>query len=87
MYNGHKDWAHWNVSLWIMNTESFYRMAAYFRRDNDTLDQAVDMMHAYLLRQGFKHTPDGAHYTLENLRATLTEISPEDCVHYMTNGA
>ena len=26
-YNGHKNWNHWNVSLWINNDEGLYRMA------------------------------------------------------------
>lgn len=29
-YNGHKNWNHWNVSLWINNDESIYRMARNF---------------------------------------------------------
>jgi hypothetical protein len=26
-YNGHKNWNHWNVSLWVNNDEGLYRMA------------------------------------------------------------
>lgn len=26
-YNGHKNWAYWNVALWIANDEGLYRFA------------------------------------------------------------
>ena len=32
-YQGHKNWNHWNVSLWINNDEALYNMAVEFMRD------------------------------------------------------
>jgi hypothetical protein len=31
-YNGHKNWNHWNVSLWINNDEGLYNMARQYAR-------------------------------------------------------
>ena len=29
-YNGHKNWNHWNVSLWLYNDEAMYREMVHF---------------------------------------------------------
>ena len=33
-YNGHKNWNHWNVSLWINNDEGLYNFARSCKRDS-----------------------------------------------------
>ena len=66
-YNGHKNWNHWNVSLWLFNDETTYRLMRFCVRHNHTLDDAA---HA-LLRHLVAHTPDGAPYTFTSIRAAL----------------
>tara|TARA_R110000751_G_scaffold212135_1_gene315564 strand:+ start:637 stop:933 length:297 start_codon:yes stop_codon:yes gene_type:complete len=40
--NGHKNWNHWNVSLWIWNTEALAKRAqSYIWSPQYTLDEAA----------------------------------------------
>jgi len=69
-YNGHKNWAHWNVALWLANDEPLYRMARGFLASAINRDLAV---------QGLLHclpekTPDGARYNKTNVRAALRDL-------------
>ena len=54
-YNGWKNWATWNVALWLGNDESLYKMARRFVNYKD-LAQA-------LVNCDTLATPDGASYT------------------------
>lgn len=72
-YQGHKNWNHWNVSLWISNDESLYGMAQdYIRRNmsrvHSNRDQAARGMAAALAG---KRTPDGAPYSFTTIRAAM----------------
>ena len=71
-YNGHKNWNHWNVSLWINNDEGLYRMARDFVRTYRTgkLPAATAML-ATLSNMGITHTPDGAPYSVTTIRAAM----------------
>ena len=64
--NGHKSWGYWNVWLWITNTETFYRMACYYRNDTSTIKDAASKMHAYLLRHA-KVLPTDSHPVQQGL--------------------
>jgi hypothetical protein len=45
-YNGHKNWNHWNVSLWLFNDEPLYRLMCDIVACSDTLDEAArDLAH------------------------------------------
>ena len=68
-YNGHKNWNHWNVSLWINNDEGLYNLAREYARRSDR-ERAV----AQLLEDLPTHTPDGAPYTASSVRAALRDI-------------
>jgi hypothetical protein len=70
MYNGHKNWNHWNVSLWINNDEGLYAVARYWaQRRNRTV--ATQRILEELKLNGRTHTPDGAPYSLSSIRAAL----------------
>ena len=53
-YNGWKNWATWNVALWLGNDESLYAMTRRFVRYADLVD--------YLEEMEVFETPDGASY-------------------------
>jgi hypothetical protein len=69
-YNGHRNWNHWNVNLWLMNDEGLYRMAVEECRHHaraKAAEQILDTLHA----AGIEKTPDGAPYTVTSIRAAL----------------
>ena len=70
-HNGHKNYNHWNVSLWINNDEWLYRMARYFIRRSDSRQAAAVAMLAWFTEQGDTHTPDGAPYSVSSIRAAM----------------
>lgn len=71
-YNGHKNWNHWNVSLWINNDEGLYRIARYYIRACDNRDEAATLMLGHLKEEaGYTHTPDGAPYSVSSIRAAM----------------
>ncbi len=67
MYQGHKNWNHWNVSLWLMNEEPLYRLCQHACRVKRTKDDAA----RYLLDMLPPNTPDGAPYTFTSVRAAI----------------
>src|SRR5262252_1956463 len=56
-YNGHKNWNHWNVSLWISNDEGLYRLALQFIREAPTRDKAAELLLSELRAGGHDKTP------------------------------
>ena len=70
-YNGHKNWNHWNVSLWINNDEVPYRMAKDAIRRAANRDAAASQLHYELTFAGNGCTPDGARYTKTAIRAAM----------------
>jgi hypothetical protein len=74
-YNGHKNWNHWNVSLWINNDEGLYRVARYYVRSAATKNDAAQMMLEHLKTEaGITKTPDGAPYSVSSVRAAMVEM-------------
>ncbi len=81
-YNGHKNWNHWNVSLWINNDEGLYSIARnmitqyrYYRSFSmhgyKPRDIAAQKMLERLHDEGVTHTPDGAPYSVSSIRAAM----------------
>jgi len=67
-YNGHRNWNHWNVALWMFNDESLYRLMRHAVASRSTLDNAADYLAAMLAGQS---TPDGAPYSRTAIRAAI----------------
>lgn len=66
-YNGHKNWNHWNVSLWINNDQGLYESARYFlKHAKNRKEAARDFLNSLP-----KETPDGAKYSLSSVRAAM----------------
>lgn len=71
-FNGHKNWNHWNVSLWINNDEGLYSTAKdYVRNGSGSKEQAARNMRDGLREAGITHTPDGAPYSISSIRAAM----------------
>ncbi len=68
-FNGHKNWNHWNVSLWLHNEEPLY---AYLLRCSRFQDGPKRMLN-WLGGKG-STTPDGAPYSLSAIRAAMKEL-------------
>lgn len=74
-FNGHKNWNHWNVSLWINNDEGLHNIARHFVRSTTTKDSAADRMLTHLRAEaGTTHTPDGAPYSISSIRAAMVGL-------------
>lgn len=72
-FNGHKNWNHWNVSLWINNDEGLYNMAREHVRHARTKDEAARRMLNDLEDCGIPlKTPDGAPYSVSSIRGAMS---------------
>lgn len=67
MYNGHKNYNHWNVSLWINNDEGLYRLMqrCILHAKNKNLATYT------FLNNVDSHTPDGVRYTFSSVRSAI----------------
>lgn len=72
-FNGHKNWNHWNVSLWLNNDEGLYRTARELKRQHGTTFGASRML-AELEDMGITKTPDGAPYSASSIRAAMGDM-------------
>ncbi|WP_334166823.1 hypothetical protein [Achromobacter mucicolens] len=74
-FNGHKNWNHWNVSLWINNDQGLYDMARRaVRQARNDKKRAAEMVRDELESLGITHTPDGAPYSVTTIRAAMVEM-------------
>lgn len=71
MFNGHKNWNHWNVSLWLNNDERLYREMIHFLGYAPTKASAARMMIDSLKSNGTTHTRDGAPFSFTTIRAAM----------------
>lgn len=70
-FNGHKNWNHWNVSLWINNDEGLYNLAKECIRDCKTRKDAAE---CFLHAVATYNTPDGAPYSVSSIRAAMVDM-------------
>ena len=70
-FNGHKNWNHWNVSLWINNDKGLYRMAQHYASRYGK-DGGARMLFEQDLKD--TKTPDGAPYSLSSVRAAMVDM-------------
>jgi hypothetical protein len=78
-YQGHKNWTHWNVALWISNDEPTYNEAVRLTRKIAYCKHGSFDCAARLFKQQLSdRTPDGARYSISAIRAALIglEIDP-----------
>jgi len=74
-YNGHKNWNHWNVSLWINNDEGLYNFARdCVRNCSGTKAKAAQNFVDEMLAAGVTKTLDGAPYSVSAVRAAMSEM-------------
>ena len=69
-YNGYKNYAQWNQSLWISNDESLYRKACHLIRVFNREDAASAMLE-WLEACEMSHTPDGVKWSKTGIRAAM----------------
>ena len=71
MKNGHKNYNHWNVALWLFNDEGMYRHMVGLVNLSNTLDEAATWILEDLNEYYKGVTPDGAPYSFTSIRAAL----------------
>lgn len=73
-YQGHKNYAYWNVSLWIGNDERLYQLAkqslGMFMSKNTSARWVLEQLHS----NGIWATPDGVRYNKANILAALHNL-------------
>ena len=72
-YNGHKNWNHWNVNLWLTNDEELFDSMRHCMRYAGNRDDAAGLMLDALHEAGMFKTPDGAPYTVSSIRAAMRD--------------
>lgn len=70
-YNGHKNWNHWNVALWIGNDEGLYNIARDCYRRAESAARAAPLFISHLAECGVTKTPDGAPYTVTTVTKAI----------------
>lgn len=70
-FNGHRNWNHWNVSLWMNNDEALYQWMADAQAIGGDKNTAARMLLSALREAGITHTPDGAPYSVSAIRAAM----------------
>ena len=71
IYNGHKNYNHWNVALWINNDQCLYWLA----KDAIHLTTSRAAAVAYFLEYvGSDKTPDGVPYSKSSVRAAMVGL-------------
>ena len=72
-YQGHKNWNHWNVSLWVNNDECLYSLAVELCTKYNRAEAAKKML-SELNEMGIYKTDDGAPFSVSSIRAAMVGI-------------
>ena len=70
-YNGHKNYNHWNVALWINNDYGLYCLARDLIKELKNRDKATEALLNDLHGVGIYDTPDHVRYTKTAIRAAM----------------
>jgi len=74
-YNGHKNWAYWNVALWIGNDEGLYLFARECIADHKGAGGLTEAAREFVAAMGEGgKTPDGARWSMNAVRAALAGL-------------
>lgn len=73
-YNGHKNFNHWNVSLWINNDEGLYRLAQAVASGKGNAEGKAKTVLQILNEQGVTKTPDGTPYSVTTIKAAMRDM-------------
>jgi hypothetical protein len=68
-YNGHKNWTHWNVSLWLNNDEGLYRAALDYKKRFGARLGSQKMLEDLPTK-----TPDGATYSATAIQSAMRDM-------------
>ena len=76
MSRNNKEWTDWNVRLWLNNDEGLYRLARERVREQDRrkLHFAAICILEDLHGRGLTKTPDGAQYTVANIKRAIEDM-------------
>ncbi len=75
-YNGHKNYNHWNVALWIFNHEPNYNLMRTCIKGSDTLDEAAKMF-AYKVKGNRSHFDGGRFIPAETITPNPRPNTPD----------
>lgn len=70
-YQGHKNWNHWNVALWIANDWPAYSYANDCVKRAPNRDEAARWVLTFCRNAWGPKTPDGAPFSFTSVRAAL----------------
>lgn len=74
-YNGYKNYAQWNQSLWLNNDESLYRMMLdHVRNCSGGKDKAAQNILDELHSCGIEKTADGVKWSKAGIRAAMADL-------------
>lgn len=71
-FNGHKNWNHWNVALWLFNDQAMHlQLVKSWKKNKTNKDECAVWLTFNLYQLGYFYTPDGAPITKTAIRAAL----------------
>jgi hypothetical protein len=73
-YNGHPSYNAWNVSLWLNNDEGLYTLMRAAIAGTPNSQEAAKYVLDVLADAAVTKTPDGAPYTLTNIRRAMVGV-------------